>query len=148
MCRHLQRFCAFLFVAAPHPNSCIPSQFASWPAHPFEPPSESYVSALHDMWSTNTRKLLKGHRYKRNHLVSSTSFKTMDSFLPYNHISPNVKSPSSAPITPLGDFFDAILTKKYCDGSTSDTLKCRCRARLYTASCCFMPVRASTTLTT
>ena len=51
---HLRRFVQI----APNPTFCVPSQFKSWSAHPFEPPSETYVSALHDMWSMNERKLL------------------------------------------------------------------------------------------
>ena len=46
----------FLWIA-PNPTFCVPSQFVSWSAHPLEPPSETYVSALHDMWSTKARKL-------------------------------------------------------------------------------------------
>ena len=46
----------FLWIA-PNPTFCVPSQFVSWSAHPLEPPSETYVSALHDMWSTKVRKL-------------------------------------------------------------------------------------------
>ena len=47
----------FLFIGASNPAFCVPSQFVSWSAHPLEPPSETYVSALHDMWSTKVRKL-------------------------------------------------------------------------------------------
>lgn len=54
---HLDEFCAFLLKGAPNPTFCVPSQFVSWSAHPLEPPSETYVSALHDMWSTNARKV-------------------------------------------------------------------------------------------
>ena len=46
-------FCGML----PSPIFCVPSQFVSWSAHPLKPPSETYVSALHDMWSTKERKL-------------------------------------------------------------------------------------------
>ena len=47
-------FCGML----PSPTfCCVPSQFVSWSAQPLEPPSETYVSALHDMWSTKARKL-------------------------------------------------------------------------------------------
>lgn len=54
----IQRFDTFLLVGVSNPTFCKPSQFVSWSAHPFKPPSETYVSALHDMWSTNARKLL------------------------------------------------------------------------------------------
>ena len=39
----------FFLRTAPNPTFCVPSQFVSWSAHPFEPPSETYVSALHDI---------------------------------------------------------------------------------------------------
>ena len=41
--------CAFLLGDTPNPIFCVPSQFVSWSAQPLEPPSETYVSALHDM---------------------------------------------------------------------------------------------------
>ena len=47
----------FFLRTAPNPTFCVPSQFVNWSAQPFEPPSETYVSALHDMWSTKARKL-------------------------------------------------------------------------------------------
>ena len=47
----------FFLRTAPNPTFCVPSQFVSWSAHPLEPPSETYVSALHDIWSTKARKL-------------------------------------------------------------------------------------------
>ncbi len=40
-----------------NPNFCVPSQFINWSALPLEPPSETYVSALHDIWSTKASKL-------------------------------------------------------------------------------------------
>ena len=46
-------FCGTL----PSPTFCVPSQLVSWSAQPLEPPSETYVSALHDMWSTKARKV-------------------------------------------------------------------------------------------
>lgn len=49
-------FCGML----PSPTFCVPSQFVSWSAQPLEPPSETYVSALHNIWSTKARKLSMG----------------------------------------------------------------------------------------
>ena len=48
---------SFFLWTAPNPTFCVPSQFVSWSAQPLEPPSETYVSALHDIWSTKARKL-------------------------------------------------------------------------------------------
>ena len=50
-CRYLDKPCDFFFDGAPNPNFCVPSQFVSWSAQPLEPPSETYVSALHDKCS-------------------------------------------------------------------------------------------------
>ncbi len=50
-------FFDLLWGLEPKPNFCVPSQFVSGSAQPFEPPSETYVSAQHDMWSTKVRKL-------------------------------------------------------------------------------------------
>ena len=46
----------FFWRIPPRPTFCVPSQFVSWSAHPLEPPSETYVSALHDIWSTKARR--------------------------------------------------------------------------------------------
>ena len=51
-------FLSTSLVLAPNPTFCVPSQFVSWSVHPLEPPSETYVFALHDKWSTKARKLL------------------------------------------------------------------------------------------
>lgn len=48
----------FFFLCVPNPIFCVPSQFKSWSAHPFEPPSETYVSALHDMLTRNNHPTL------------------------------------------------------------------------------------------
>ena len=47
----------FFIIEVHNPTFCVPSQFVNWSAQPLEPPGETYVSALHDMWSTNARKL-------------------------------------------------------------------------------------------
>ena len=47
----------FIRVTVSNPTFCVPSQFVNWSAQPLEPPSETYVSALHDIWSTKARKL-------------------------------------------------------------------------------------------
>ena len=48
--RHYQdKPCGFFFGDAPNPNFCVQSQFVIWSAQALEPPSETYVSALHDM---------------------------------------------------------------------------------------------------
>ena len=48
----------FSFENELNPAFGVPSQFVNWSAQPFEPPSETYVSALHhDIWSTKARKL-------------------------------------------------------------------------------------------
>ena len=56
-CHYLDKPWVSFLGDAPNPNFCVPSQFVSWSAQPLELPSETYVSALHDMWSTKARKL-------------------------------------------------------------------------------------------
>ena len=53
---YLTKPCHFFEGSAPNPFFCVLSQLVSWSAQPLEPPSETYVSALHDMWLMNERK--------------------------------------------------------------------------------------------
>ena len=48
----------FFLINASNPHFCVPSQLVSWSAHPFEPPRETYMLALHDSLSMSERKFL------------------------------------------------------------------------------------------
>ena len=66
-------FCGML----PSPIFCVPSQFVNWSTQPLEPPSETYVSALHVMWSTKARKFVNGFVRELNFIRSESGMVTV-----------------------------------------------------------------------
>ena len=65
-------FCGML----PSPIFCVPSQFVNWSAQPLEPPSETYVSALHD-----SEKSVNGIVCELNFIRGEEFCPTGDTFL-------------------------------------------------------------------
>lgn len=59
----------FCFIGVPNPTFCVPSQFVSWSAHSFEPPSETYVSVPF-MCTNNT---MAGYAEKMQILIGCDS---------------------------------------------------------------------------